>query len=142
VADKYEFLSPEWMDAVRAIRDEMPGSDSPPAHIVRMNLVITEAPFDAGKEIEAHMDTSQGDVQMDIGHLDSPDLTVTVDYATAKAIFIDQNPQAGMQAFMAGKVKVQGDMSKLMAMQASTPDPGAQAIADRIKEITAVSSDV
>jgi len=141
VADKYEFLSPEWMDAVRAIRDEMPASDGPPAHIVRMNLVITEAPFDGGKEIDAHMDTSQGDVQMDVGHLDAPDLTVTVDYATAKAIFIDQNPQAGMQAFMAGKVKVQGDLSKLMAMQASTPDPGAQAIADRIKEVTAASSD-
>ena len=56
---------------------------------------------------------------MDLGHLEDPDLTVTVDWTTAKAIFVEQNPQAGMQAFMAGKVKVQGDMTKLMAMQQS-----------------------
>jgi putative sterol carrier protein len=74
---------------------------------------------------------------MDLGHLDDPELTVTVDWATAKAIFVDQNPQAGMQAFMAGKVKVQGDMTKMMAMQQGTPDPEAQAMAEKLKEITA-----
>ena len=62
---------------------------------------------------------------MDLGELENPDLTVTVDYATAKAIFVEQNPQAGMQAFMAGKIKVQGDMTKLMAMQQSAPGSGA-----------------
>ena len=81
--------------------------------------------------------TSAGDTKMDLGHMEGPDLTVTVDYATAKAIFIDQNPQAGMQAFMAGKIKVQGDMAKLMVMQQATPDPAAAEIAGKIKEITA-----
>ena len=61
---------------------------------------------------------------------------MTLDYATAKAIFVEGNPQAGMQAFMAGKVKVQGDMSKLMAMQQTTPDPVAAEIQKRIQEIT------
>jgi putative sterol carrier protein len=42
-----------------------------------------------------------------------------------------------MQAFMAGKIKVQGDMTKLMAMQQQTPDANAQAMADALKEITA-----
>ena len=60
-----------------------------------------------------------------------------VDYATAKAIFVDQNPQAGMQAFMAGKIKVEGDITKLMAMQNTAPDPEAQKIADQIQAITA-----
>ena len=73
---------------------------------------------------------------MDLGHLENPDLTVTLDYATAKAILVDGNPQAGMQAFMAGKIKVQGDMTKLMAMQQGTPDPAAAEIAAKIKEIT------
>jgi putative sterol carrier protein len=136
VADKYEFLSTEWMDAARAIRDEAGAPESPPAHVVKMNLVITDAPFNDGAEIQAHMDTTEGEAKMDLGHLEGPDLTVTVDYDTAKAIFIDQNPQAGMQAFMAGKVKVQGDMTKLMAMQQGTPDASAQAVAEKIKEIT------
>jgi len=76
-------------------------------------------------------------VTMDMGHLENPDLTVTLDYVTAKAILVDGNPQAGMQAFMAGKIKVQGDMTKLMAMQQSTPDPAAAEIATKIQEITA-----
>jgi putative sterol carrier protein len=73
---------------------------------------------------------------MDTGHVEGEDLTVTVDYATAKAIFVDQNPQAGMQAFMAGKIKVQGDMTKLMAMQSGPVDPAAAEIAKQISEIT------
>ena len=136
MADKHEFLTPEWIEAAKKIQEEEPKPESAPAHIVKMNLQITEAPF-SDEDILAHMDTSDGEVKMDLGHLDAPDLTVTVDYATAKAIFIDQNPQAGMQAFMAGKVKVQGDMTKLMAMQQGTPDPAAAAVAAKIKDITA-----
>jgi putative sterol carrier protein len=82
------------------------------------------------------MDTSSGELEMDTGHIDGADLTVTLDYETAKAIFVDGNPQAGMQAFMAGKIKVQGDMTKLMAMQSSAPDPAALEVAAKIKEIT------
>ena len=101
-----------------------------------MNQVITEVPFGDG-EVQAHMDTTSGELQMDFGHLESPDLTVTLDYATAKAILVEGNPQAGMQAFMAGRIKVDGDMTKLMAMQQQTPDPDAQAFAEKLKEITA-----
>jgi putative sterol carrier protein len=136
VADKHEFLSPEWVEAAKGLREQFEGEASPPAHTIKMNLVITEAPFQ-DDDIQAHMDTTGGDLQMDLGHLDDPELTVTVDWATAKAIFVDQNPQAGMQAFMAGKVKVQGDMTKLMAMQQQAPDPGAQKMADALKDITA-----
>ncbi len=82
------------------------------------------------------MDTTDGEIKMDLGHLENPELTVTLDYDTAKAIFVEQNPQAGMQAFMAGKIKVQGDMTKLMAMQQGAPDPTAVAVAAKIKEIT------
>lgn len=136
MADTYEFLSQEWVEAARKIQEESEAPASPPAHAVKMNLCITEVPF-GDSDIEAHLDTSSGETSMDLGHMEGPDLTVTVDYATAKAIFIDQNPQAGMQAFMAGKVKVQGDMTKLMVMQQATPDPAAAAVAAKIKDITA-----
>jgi putative sterol carrier protein len=136
MADKYQFLSDEWLEAAKKIRDEAgPGTGAPP-HAVRMNQVVTEVPFGDGT-INAHMDTSSGEMDMDLGHLDNPDLTVTLDYATAKAILVDGNPQAGMQAFMAGKIKVQGDMTKMMAMQQGSPDPAAADVAAKIKEITA-----
>jgi putative sterol carrier protein len=132
---QYPFLSDEWLEAAKKIREEAPAGAAP-AHAVKMNQIITEVPFGDGT-INAHMDTSGGDVQMDLGHIDGPDLTVTLDYATAKAILVDGNPQAGMQAFMAGKIKVQGDMTKLMAMQQGTPDAAQAEIAAKIKEITA-----
>jgi hypothetical protein len=119
------------------IREEYQGKGGPPAHQIRMNLNITDVPSDvSAAPIDAHMDTSSGELKMDLGHLESPELTVTLDYATAKAIFVEQNPQAGMQAFMAGKIKVQGDMTKLMAMQQTAPDPTAMELASRIKTIT------
>lgn len=134
---KYQFLSEEWIEEAKRIRSEMEDGDTPaPAHSVRMNQIITEVPFGDG-EVQAHMDTSDGEMKMDLGHLDNPDLTVTLDYVTAKALLVDGNPQAGMQAFMAGKVKVQGDMTKLMAMQQSGGnDEAAAKIAAAIQEIT------
>lgn len=131
----YMFLSDEWLAEARKIREEYSGKTSPPAHAIRMNQVITDVPFGEGT-INAHMDTSAGEVEMDLGHLETADVTVTLDYDTARAIFVEQNPQAGMQAFMAGKIKVQGDMTKLMAMQTTTPDPTTAEIAKRIKDIT------
>jgi putative sterol carrier protein len=134
---KYPFLSEEWIGEVRKLGDEARAEGGPAQipHQVKMNQVITEVPFGSGT-IEAHMDTSSGEMQMEMGHLPDPDLTVTLDYATAKAIFVEGNPQAGMQAFMAGKVKVQGDMTKLMAMQATPPDARAQELSKKIRDVT------
>jgi putative sterol carrier protein len=132
---KYQFLTEEWITEAKKIREELDGDAAPPAHAVRMNQIITEVTF-GDKDINAYMDTSSGSIEMDLGELENPDLTVTLDYATAKAIIVDGNPQAGMQAFMQGKIKVQGDMTKLMAMTQGTPDAAAAQVAERIKEIT------
>ena len=135
----HPFLSDEWIEAARAIREEY--RDRAPAmpHAVRMNLVVTELPFGDGT-LDAHLDTVSGQIELDRGHLEGPDLTVTVDYVTARAILVDGNPQAGLQAFMAGKVQVVGDMTKLMVLQGAPPDPSgpstAQELAVRLREIT------
>ncbi len=131
----HPFLSDEWIEAAKAIREEYSGAATAVPHVMKMNLVVTEVPFGSGS-IDAHMDTTEGELQMDTGHLEGEDLTVTLDYATAKAIFVEGNPQAGMQAFMAGKIKVQGDMTKMMAMQTAQPDPAQLEMAAKISEIT------
>jgi putative sterol carrier protein len=64
---------------------------------------------------------------------------VTLDYETAKAVLVDGNMQIAMQAFMAGKIKAEGDLTKLMALQASgvsAVDPTAAEIAKRIQDLT------
>ncbi len=132
-----KFLSSEWLDQAKAIRAEYEGKAGVPPHQMRMNLVISDVPADVSDaNIDAHLDTSSGDIEMELGHLETADLTVTLEYETAKAILVEGNPQAGMQAFMAGKIKVQGDMTKLMAMQAGSPDPIAAEIAAKIQGIT------
>ena len=95
---QYPFLSDEWLDAAKSIREEYAGKAQPPAHAVRMNQIITEVPFGEGT-IEAHMDTSGGEMTMDMGHLENPDLTVTIDYPTAKAILVDGNPAPSLGDF-------------------------------------------
>jgi putative sterol carrier protein len=137
VATAYPFLSPDWMNAARALRETMPRPDTAPPVAVRMNLVVTDTPFDS--DVQGHVDTTDGEVVIEDGHLDGPDLTVTVDYETARAIFIDQDAAAAMQAFMGGRIKVDGDLTKMLAMQASAaaPDANAQGLADALREITA-----
>ncbi|MCB1270816.1 MAG: SCP2 sterol-binding domain-containing protein [Microthrixaceae bacterium] len=130
---KYKFLSDEWVEAARQIREDMSADDAGTPHKVKMNQIITEVPFGEGT-VHAHMDSSSGEMDMGLGHLEDPELTVTLDYDTAKAILVDGNPQAGMQAFMAGKVKVEGDMTKLMAMQQAPADPEAAATAEKVAQ--------
>jgi len=132
---KYPFLSDEWIAEAKKIREEQAGNTPSIPHLVRMNQIVTEVPFGEGI-LHAHMDTTSGQLEMDLGHLETADLTVTLDYVTAKAILVEGNPQAGMQAFMAGKIKVEGDMAKLMALQTTVPNATAQEVAQRIRDIT------
>jgi putative sterol carrier protein len=137
VAEKYDFLSDEWFVAARKIRDELAPEATTPVQELRMNLVITGAPFNDGTEIKTHVDTSGSKMEMDTGHVEDPEVTITADYATIKAFFIDQDYTLGIQAYMAGKLKIDGDITKLMTMQQGSPDPVAVTMGERIKEITA-----
>ncbi len=136
----HEFLSPAWMEAARAIREKYADQATKVTVSIRMNQVITEVPeaVNGGETVlKTYMDTSGGDVKMELGELEAADLTVTTDYATAYKLFVEQDQAAGMQAFMAGKIKVQGDMMKMMAMQTAMPqDEIAKTIAQEIKSIT------
>ncbi|MEP7047320.1 MAG: SCP2 sterol-binding domain-containing protein [Ilumatobacteraceae bacterium] len=132
----YPFLTAEWMEAAKSIREKYADQASNINVSVRMNQVITDVPF-GDADIKLYLDTSSGTLIMESGELDTPDLTLTTDYDTAKKIFVDQDQAAGMQAFMAGKIKVQGDMMKMMAMQTGMPqDEVAKTIADEIQAIT------
>ena len=137
----YPFLSDEWIAEARKIRAEFaadPDHEAPEAPAsVRMNQVITEVPFGEGK-LDAHLDTSSGSLEMETGHLADPDVTVTLDYATAKAIFVDGTLEAGMRAFMDGKIRVQGDMAKLISAVQQLAPPDASAVDEakaRIRDI-------
>jgi len=132
----YPFLSTTWMDAAKAIRSNYAGQAPKITAVIRINQVITDVPFGEGT-ILAYMDTSSGEMEVELGALENPDATVTTDWATARAIFGLNDQAAAMQAFMGGKIKVAGDMMKMMAMQTSIPQSDITAkIAEEIKNIT------
>ena len=123
------FLSDAWFNEVEKIRGEAP---EPAAQMrdLKLNVVVTGGP-DGDRDIR--LDAGQ----FERGHVEGAPTKLTVPYDVAKAIFIDGDPQAGMQAFMSGKIKVEGDMSKVMAMQSMSPSPEQQAFQEKLKALTA-----
>jgi hypothetical protein len=126
------FLSDAWFDELEPLRAEAP---EPPAAMkdLLLNIVVTGGP-DGDREL--HMAGGQ----FERGLADGAATKLTVPYDTAKGMFIDGNQQAAMQAFMSGQIKVEGDMSKLMAMQAQGQqgDPAqAAALQEKVLAITA-----
>lgn len=137
---QYPFLSDEWVAEARRIRAEFRGKTPEILVSVRMNQIIQEVPFGDGT-ISAHVDTSSGELEMETGHLESPDVTITIAYETAKAILVDGDTQAAMQAFLGGKIKVDGDITKMMALQSAgasgAADPATIEMAKRLQAMTA-----
>jgi hypothetical protein len=133
----HPFLSDDWIAAARAIHEEYRGRTPVIDHPVRMNLVVREVPFGAG-QLDAHADTSTGELVLDLGHLERPDVTVKLDYDTARAMLVDLDPQVASQAFFTGKVEVD-DLARVILLQAqlAAPNPVAGEVAERIRAITA-----
>lgn len=133
----HQFLSEAWIAAAREIREKYKDEAPMITISIKINQVITDVPFGDGT-VKSYMDTSSGEMVMELGELPDADATVTTDYATAKAIFVNQDQAAGMQAFMSGKIKVAGDMMKVMGMQTAIPQTDiTKVVADEIKRITA-----
>jgi putative sterol carrier protein len=129
----YPFLSDDWFGAVEQIVSER--DVQVPAHAdLLMNLTVTDTPF--GEDRLLHVGARDGGTRWGQGHHDGADLALTTDYETARAIFVSANPAAGMQAFMEGRVKVQGDLTKLMAAQAAGTGPGAPGLAEALAAVT------
>jgi putative sterol carrier protein len=129
----FPFLSDDWLAAVRRIVDEHNLHVAESANVT-MNVVVTDTPFSDDRRL--HIAVQHGNADWSAGTVDGADLTLTTDYASARQIFLTGDPQAALQAFMEGKVKIQGDLTKLMAAQASGAAPGSRALADELAAIT------
>ena len=127
MSDKYQFLSDPWFDAAeKLIREHQ--TAAPPTNLV-MNLEVA----DGDRAIQFYMGAKDGETLFGRGTADGADLTMSTDIVTARAVFVSSDQQAGMQAFMAGKVRVQGDMTKLMMQSSSGGNP---ALTEALQAIT------
>lgn len=128
----HTFLSDEWFTAMDAVRAEIGDPEVAPAmKDVKLNIVVTGGPEG---DREVHLDGGQ----FRPGPADSAPTKLIVPFDVAQSIFVEGNQQAAMQAFMTGKVKVEGDISKVMAMQTAGTSPSQQEFQKRLAEITAL----
>lgn len=74
-------------------------------------------------DVDYYLKTSGGTANLALGTLDDPDVTVQQNYDTASAISKGElNTQS---AFMSGKLKVSGNLAKLMMHQSAIQQWGA-----------------
>ena len=124
------FLSPEWIEAARAIRHEYADRVPEPEIPLRANVLVKDAPFQE-PEIRGYVDTTDGTILLELGELDEPELTVTLEYTTARALFVTQDMNVVMEAFFAGRILVTGDVSRILSLTPPT-DPVQLALANEI----------
>ena len=122
----HEFLSEDWFAAVEALPVPAPAPGAPD---IQINVVVTR---DGGDDVQIHM----GGGTLQRGLNESAPTTITVPYDVAKSLFVNRDQAATMQAFMSGKIKVAGDMTKLMMMGQQQPTPEQEAYANKIQELT------
>ncbi len=124
------FLSDDWFDAVETARVEVGDFDAG-VH-ARLNLVVTTAGDDV---IAGHIDTTSG-LAMGKGHVDGADVTLTLPVEIARTLLVEGDQQAGMQAFMTGQIKVDGDITKMLALQGALAAPEATRLREKVAAVT------
>ena len=125
----YTFLSDGWLEEVAKLAADAGGGMMPES--VSLNLVVTGGP-------EGDRELHIADGAFASGLIADAPTKLTLPYEVAKSMFIKGDQSAAMQAFMSGQIKVEGDMTKLMALQvaAAAPDPVAQEVATKVQGIT------
>lgn len=113
--DLAQFLTQEWLSA---LTETVNGHDGFKQAITDIELTlqfeVTDAP--EGSESRYYIAIGGGSAEAVPGDADNPDASIANDYETATAISKgDLNTQ---MAFMTGKLKVTGNMAKLMMNQA------------------------
>lgn len=126
-----EFMSDAWFAKVKELRAAAGNVDSPAAlQGLVINITVTgTAAGDRGMALVGGM--------IEEGHQAGAPTTMILPADLAKRIFIEGDQSAGMQGFMSGQIRIEGDMSKLMALQTAQPTSAQKALMGQIKDITA-----
>jgi putative sterol carrier protein len=116
-----KFLTEDWAGAVTTALNNHEGfKNAIGAADLGIQFITQGGP--AG-DVDYYLKSSGGSSVMTIGTLEDPDVTVTQSYETASAISKGElNTQT---AFMTGKLKVSGNLAKLMMHQNAIQQWGA-----------------
>ena len=124
-----KWLSQEWLDETKKMAD---GQPERPGASARMQYVVTGGP---DGDIKYYWVLVNGKLQESkLGELGDAEVTMTQSYEDAKKIQtgeLDANA-----AFMQGRVKVTGNMAKLMSLLPLTNAPEYKELQKQIQEVT------
>ena len=125
------FLSDGWFAEATKIFQEI----APPVPAAIQDLVINlRVKGGPNGDVEARM--AAGQILPGFGA--GAPTTLTIPFDVARKMVVENDQNAAMQAFMGGQIQIEGDMTKVMAMQAAgPPGPESLQVAQRIREMTA-----
>ncbi len=125
----FEFLSDPWFEKVEELVAQA-GDLQIPAAMKDLEINVT-------------VKTASGSVPIFLkdglftrGHQDGVSTTLTLSDAVARKIFVEGDAAAGVQAFLAGEIQVEGDLAKVVAMQTVEPSAPQQELTRKVAAIT------
>ena len=109
-----KYLSEEWATAMTdAINSSDDFKSAATGQSAKLQQVVTDTP--ESEETKYYFSLEGGSATVGLGELEGAEATISQNYETAVALDKGElNPQ---QAFMQGKIKVTGNMMKLMQLQ-------------------------
>ena len=129
MATTWKWLTQEWLDEQRRLAADQPER---PGATARMQYVITGGP---DGDIRYYWVLEDGRLlESARGDLEDKELTLTQSYDDALAI--QKGELDEQNAFMQGRIRVEGNMAKLMALLPITSSPEYRELQNKIREIT------
>jgi hypothetical protein len=126
----YQFLSDEWFNEVDRLIASAGDLQIPAAmKAVEVNVTVTSPGGNTFLFMKDGLFTR--------GHQPSAATRLTIESDLARKIFVDGDAAAGVQAFLEGKMQVEGDLAKLVAMQTVEPSEPQKRLTKQIAAITA-----
>lgn len=125
-------LTQEWFDKVDELTNNAGDLNLPPAiKTMSINLQVTDSD-------DKVVNAAFYDGTIHQGLKDGALTTLKLDADTLKAVFLDRDINRAMEAFMTGKIRVEGDMGQLMSIQTARPSAEQKQLFKDILAITDV----
>ncbi len=124
-----QYLSQEWLDETRALaagQPERPGASA------QMQYVVSGGP---DGDIRYYWILQDGKLlESALGDAPAADLTLSISYADS--VKVQQGELDANSAFMQGRMKVAGDMTKFMTLLPLTASPEYKALQGQVRALT------
>ena len=108
-----KFLTQEWAESMTgALNSSDDFKSAASGQSTKLQQVVTDVD---GGEVKYYFVLDDGTATVSLGEVEGPEATITQNYETASGL--QKGDLNAQQAFMQGKLKVSGNMMKLMQLQ-------------------------